>query len=51
MRVSIVNQLIAFYGILTKKNAQKRFLSAVHIALDIVAIKPLDNEIQALLSK
>ena len=36
---------------MNKKNAQKRFFSAVHIALDTVVIKPSDNEIQALLSK
>ena len=51
MSVSVVNLLTSLYGILRKKNAQKRFFTAVCIHIHKVAINLLVNELQRLLCK
>ena len=51
MSVLVVNLLTSLYGILTKKNAQKRFFTAVYVHRHEVAIKLLVNEPQRLLCK
>ena len=41
MSVSVVNSLTSLYGILTKKNAQKRFFTAVYVQIHKVVINLL----------
>ena len=43
--------LPSLHGILTKKNARKRFFTAVYVHIHKVAINLLVNELQRLLRK
>ena len=51
MSVLVVNSLTSLYGILTKKNDQQRFFTAVSIDINKVPINLLLKELQRLLSK
>ena len=51
MSVSVVNLLTSLHGILTEKNAQKRFFTAVYVHIHEIAINLSGNELQRLLCK
>ena len=51
MSVLVVSLLTSLFGILTKKNAQKRFFTAVYVHIHKVVINLLVNELQRLLCK